>query len=202
MAVSYLLQQALKRRRRSVRRRDVAVFLLCVLLGLWYGSVPLNGHNWGPRLILFLFAMTQVLRDWRWKRELPVSSLDDRAMLEHGVEFERLSEMEQREILRRYRVGTYLMNYFPDEREAVEERDSQVRAYALLRWLLPVIAAIYAVGWWLVPAGRVRVGWTNGPVVVGWLFLLVLALPQMIWMWTEPDAVGESQVVSVAEREA
>jgi hypothetical protein len=200
MAVSYLLQQALKRRKRSVRRRDVVVFLVCVLLGFWYGSVPLSEHNWGPRLMLFLFAITQVLRDWRWKRELPVSSLDDRAMLEHGVEFERLSETEQSQILRRYRVGTYLMNYFPDEREAVEERDSQVRAYAMLRWLLPVIAVVYAAGWWLVPAGRVRAGWANGPVVMVWLFLLVLALPQMIWMWTEPDEVGESRVVAMERR--
>ena len=199
MAISNLLRQALKRRKRSVRRMDVAVFLVCVLLGLWEGSVPLSEHNWGPRLLLCMFAIMQVLRDWRWNRRLSVCSLDDRAMLEHGVEFEQLSEMEQGEILRQYRVGTYLMNYFPDEREGVEERDSLVRAYAMLRWLLPAIAAVYALGWWLAPVGKVRAGWTNGPVVVAWLFLLVLALPQMIWMWTEPDEVGEVRVV---EREA
>jgi hypothetical protein len=93
------------------------------------------------------------------------------------------------------------LNYFPDEREEVEERDSQVRAYAMLRWLLPVIAVIYALGWRLLPVGIVRAGWTNGPVVVAWLFLLVLALPQMIWMWTEPDEVGETRVVAM-KREA
>jgi hypothetical protein len=60
---------------------------------------------------------------------------------------------------------------------------------------------VYAVGWWLLPEGKIRVGWTNGPVVMTWLFLLVLALPQMIWMWTEPDEVGEPRVVAM-EREA
>jgi hypothetical protein len=34
MAISNLLRQALKRRKRSVRRMDVAVFLVCVFLGL------------------------------------------------------------------------------------------------------------------------------------------------------------------------
>lgn len=86
---------------------------------------------------------------------LPVSSLDDRAMLEHGVEFERLGEADQKAILRRYRVGTYLVNYFPDEREGAQERESQVRAYEMLRWLLPIVAVVYAVGWWLLPAGMI-----------------------------------------------
>lgn len=196
MAVSYALRQALKRRKRSARRMDVVVFFSFVVLGLIEGAVPLNGHNWGFRLLLFMAAGSQVLRGWRWKRMLPVSSLDDRAMLEYGVAFEQLKEAEQREILKRYRVGTYLLNYFPDEREGAEERDSQVRAYEMLRWLLPLLAAVYAVGWWVLPAGAVRAGWTNGPVVVAWLFLLVLALPQVIWMWTEPDEVGEPRVVA------
>jgi len=147
----------------------------------------------------YLLVIVRIFSVWRWNRVVRVSSLDDRAMLEYGMEFEQLRDAQQKDLLKRYRVGTYLLNYFPDEREGAEEQESQMRAYAMLRWLLPIVAAVYAVGWWLLPEGSFRVGWTNGPVVVTWLFLLILALPQMIRMWTEPDEMGEPKVV---EREA
>lgn len=38
MAVSFALRQALKHRKRSARRVDVAMFLFCVALGLWGGG--------------------------------------------------------------------------------------------------------------------------------------------------------------------
>jgi len=49
--------------------------------------------------------------------------------------------------------------------------------------------------------GWVRAGWTDGPVVLAWVLLLVLAMPQIVRLWTEPDEVGEARVVTV-EREA
>ena len=122
-------------------------------------------------------------------------------MVEYGVEFDRLGEAEQKDLLKRYRVGTYLLNYFPDEREEELERESKERAYGVLGWLLPVLAVIYWAGWRLLPEGRVRAGWTDGPVVLAWVLLLVLAMPQIVRLWTEPDEVGEARVVTV-EREA
>jgi hypothetical protein len=202
MALSYALRQALKNRTRRRRRVEVAMFFFWLLLGLVEGAGrPLSWGTVGIRSFPYIWAIGQIFGYWRRMRTLPVSSLDDRAMVEYGVEFEQLGEAQQKDLLRRYRVGTYLLDYFPDEREGAQERESQMQAYAMLRWLLPMVAAVYAVGWWLLPEGKIRVGWTNGPVVMTWLFLLVLALPQMIWMWTEPDEVGEPRVVAM-EREA
>ena len=70
-----------------------------------------------------------------------------------------------------------------------------------MKVLLPVLAVVYWVGWRLLPEGRLRGGWTDGPVVLAWVLMLVLALPQMILMWTEPDEVREPKVVAM-EREA
>jgi hypothetical protein len=202
MALSYALRQALKNRTRRWRRVEVAMFFFWLLLGLVEGAGrPLSWGTVGIRSFPYIWAIGQIFGYWRRMRTLPVTSLDDRAMVEYGVEFEQLGEAEQKDLLRRYQVGTYMVNNFPDEREGAQEQGSQMRAYAMLRWLLPMLAAVYAVGWWVLPEGRVRNGWTNGPVVVTWLFLLVLALPQMIRMWTEPDEVGEPRVV-VMEREA
>jgi hypothetical protein len=67
--------------------------------------------------------------------------------------------------------------------------------------LLPTLAVVYWLGWDLLPVGRFRAGWTDSPVVLTWVLLLVLALPQMIRLWTEPDEVGEPRVVAM-EREA
>jgi hypothetical protein len=195
MAVSYALKQALKNRKRASRRMDVVMLLVCVAIGLWEGGVPLTWHNLGFRIILWMAAINPILRDWQWRRVLPVSSLDDRAMLEYGVEFEQLGEAQQKQILSRYRVGTYLMNYFRDERDEAQDRESQIQAYAMMRWLLPVMAVIYALGWWLLPDGAWRASWTNAPVVMTWLFLVLLALPQLIWMWSEPDEIADPKLI-------
>ena len=39
----------------------------------------------------------------------------------------------------------------------------------------------------------------DGPVMISWLAVFVISLPQVIEMWTQPDEVGEPRVV---EREA
>ena len=196
MAVSYAFRQAMKNRTRRSRRIEVAFFFVVMAMGLSYAGHPFRWGDLGVWAIPLIAAGGRIFRGWHWQQTIPVSSLDDRAMLEYGVEFERLGEVEQREILPRYRVGTYLMNYFPDEREGEQEREAHVQAYDVLRWLLPVIAVVYWVGWRLMPEGRVRAGWTDGPVVLVWVLLLVLGLPQMIWMWTMPDEVGEPKVVA------
>ena len=40
-----------------------------------------------------------------------------------------------------------------------------------------------------------RAGWTDAPVVMTWVLLLVLALPQLVRLWTEPDDAGDPRVV-------
>ena len=177
------------------------MFFAFLAMGLLDGGTSLSWNNVGARWLPYFYAGMQVFAGWRRQRLLPVSSLDERAMVEYGVEFEQLSEAQQKDLLKRYRVGTYWLNYFPDEYEETREREWHLRAYGVLRWLLPVLLVIYWAGWRLLPAGRVRAGWTDGPVVLFWVSLLVLAMPQILRMWTEPDEVGEPKVVAM-EREA
>ena len=41
----------------------------------------------------------------------------------------------------------------------------------------------------------------NSPLMLTWLLLVLIALPTLIRMWTEPDQVGEPKVVTMG-REA
>ena len=201
MAVSSGFRTAMKNRSRRSRRLEVLFFFLLMAMGLSYAGLPFRMGQLAARTWPLLFAVGRIFRLWRWQRTIPVSSLDDRAVLEYGVEFERLRESEQKEILRRYRVGTYLLNYYPDEMQAAQEAEAHLRAYDVMKVLLPAVAAVYWAGWELLPEGRFRAGWTDAPLVLTWVLLLVLALPQMVQMWTEPDVVGEPKVVGM-EREA
>ena len=201
MALSYAFRQAVKNRSRRSRRVEVVMFFTFMAMGLADGGHRLSWNNVGILTLPYFCAAMQVFTSWRWRRALPVSSLDDRAMLEHGAEFEKLGQAEQKDLLKRYRVGTYLMGYFPDEYEEARERESHLRSYGVLRWLLPILAAVYWVGWRVLPDGGIRAAWTDGPVVLFWVLLLVLALPQILQLWTEPDDMGEPRVLAMG-REA
>jgi hypothetical protein len=202
MAVSFAYRQSVKKRRRRSRRTEVVMFFVVMSLGLAMGGDPLTWHNLGIRAMLYTVAIAQVFRDWS-RRTITVTSLDDRAMSEYGVEFEQTTPAQQKDLLKRYRVGTYLLGYFPDEYEEAQERESHLRAYEMLRFLLPAIAVLYWLGWRLLPEGGVRAAWTNGPVVLTWLILFVLALPQMLRMWSEPDDPNpaEPKLVEAAQKE-
>jgi hypothetical protein len=201
MAVSSEFRRSIKNRTRRSRRLEVVLFFFLMATGLSEGCRPWTFKNLGIHAMPYFLVIVRIFSVWRWNRVVRVSSLDDRAMLEYGMEFEKLGDVQQKEILDRYRVGTYLLEYFPDEFEAAQERESHMRSYDVLRWLLPVLAVVYWVGWRLLPEGVVRAAWTDGPVVLTWVLLLVLALPQLIRMWTEPDEVGEPRAVAM-EREA
>lgn len=198
MALSYEFKQALKFRRRRSRRLQVLFFFAMVALGLSYAGQPWSWREVPAEIYPYLIAFSLVYRFWAWSQYLKISSLDDRAMLEYGKEFEQLTKNEQEAISRRYRVGTYILDYFPDERQKEVKRDAHVRAYEILRLLFPAIVLVYWLGWRFLPAGRFRAGWTDCPVVMVWTGLVTVALPQMVQMWTEPDEIGEPNVVSIA----
>lgn len=198
MTVSKAFRQAMKNRTRRSRRTEVVLFFSWIVLGLLHAGRPLT---WGNLVFVtspYLYVIV-MFRRWKERRLLPVSSLDDRAVFEYGVEFEKLAEAQQKEVLRRYRVGTYLLNYYPDELQVAQEAEAHQRAYDVMKVLLPSLAVAYWAGWNWLPEGRFRAGWTDGPVVLAWMVLLVLSLPQMIRMWTEPDEVGELKVIVGAE---
>ncbi len=186
MALSAAFKQSIKERRRRARRLEAVLFISILLLGLLSAGVPFRWENLVVLVPPYLLVLL-TFRRWRSLGLIRVNSLDDRAMLEYGVTFDKLDDAQEKEILRRYRVGTYLMNYFPDERETELMREAHVRAFDVMKVLLPTVAAIYWAGWKLLPAGRIRTGWTDFPVVLFWLFLMMLGLPQVVHLWSAPD---------------
>jgi hypothetical protein len=133
-----------------------------------------------------------------------VNGLDEWARYRYGVaSFEEASEAQQAELLKRYRVGTFVVPAKPkgeqwtglDEREIGERDDASRWALQRLAGLLAFYAATLAVK----PK-------PIAPLVVAgflWSFsLLARTLPQARVLWTERDpraGVGEMEMV---EREA
>ena len=196
MAISNEFKLAMKFRTRRRRHIEVVVFLGMVVIGFCSAARPFQAG-------LIYFYLYPVMKIWKgsyasWdlrRRVIPVSTLDDRAMLEHGVVFEELGKTKQKEILDEYRGGTLLMNSFPDEREHQLQAEAHLRAYSLMRVLLPVLLLVCWAAW----------RWVNGInvlVLLSWVVVLVLGLPQMIVMWTEPEDVRELQAQRTLEREA
>jgi hypothetical protein len=205
MAVSFAYRQSVKRRARRARRSLVVMFFVVMSLGLLEGGAQLaTWRDFVNVMLPYFAAFTFIFGKRGWRGAIAVTSLDDRAMAEYGVEFEQTTPAQQKDLLKRYRVGTYLLGYFPDEYEEAQERESHLRAYEIFRFLLPLIAVLYWLGWRLLAEGGVRAAWTNGPVVLTWLTLFVLALPQMLRMWTEPDdqSPAEPKLVDAAQKEA
>jgi hypothetical protein len=198
MALSAGFRQAMKSRTRRWRRQEVVFFFVLMAMGLSDAGRPFQWGHLAWRVFPILFATGRIFR--LWQRVIPVSSLDDRAVLEYGVEFEGLAEALQKDLLRRYQVGTYLLNSYPDEFQAAQEAEAHLRAHDVMKLRLPALAVVYWVGWLWLPDGRLRAGWTDAPMVLTWMFLLVLALPQMVLMWTEPDEMGELRVIERGAR--
>jgi hypothetical protein len=108
-----------------------------------------------------------------------VKSLDDRAQVRHGVNFDQLSDAEQKEILQRYRVWGYIVDpeLNPDERQMALRLHANDVAFGFLRKALPCLAAAYWIVYLWVPAGDLRDALTDSPVLIMWLVIFVVTLP-------------------------
>jgi len=196
---SWELRGAMKRRTRKRRRRQVVVFY-CMML-LWPLVTLGNDHHAFLHLFWAGFAPFIVvwqLPQWRRDQQRVVTNLDDRAQVEHGVNFDQLSDVEQKEMLRRYRVGRYLVDpyWVADERQEMSRLRANDAAFRFLRVALLCFAAGYWMGYIWVPAGDWRDMLMDSPVVISWLVVFVVSLPQQVEMWTEPDDVGEPRVAA------
>jgi hypothetical protein len=123
-------------------------------------------------------------------------SLEDRAVMEHGAEFDALKETQRGEIFQRAVRDGLFGRVKVDEREAEQRLRAQGAAYRLLGPAL----LVFVVGYWSVclfgPFEATRSALAVTAVVVTWLAALVLAAPTMIRMWTQPDEPGESTAVA------
>jgi hypothetical protein len=123
-------------------------------------------------------------------------SLEDRAVMEYGAEFDVLKEKQRGEIFQRAVRDGLFGRVKVDEREAEQRLRAQGVAYRLLGPALVVFVA----GYWGVclfgPFEATRSALAVTAVVVTWLVALVLAAPTVIRMWTQPDEPGETAAVA------
>ena len=133
-----------------------------------------------------------------------VNVMDEWAQYRYGVaSFEEATEAQQAELLKRYRVGTFVYPAKPkaeqwtglDEREIGERNDASRWALQRIGIFLASYAGILAM--------------KSKPVapleVAGflWLFsVLARTLPQARVLWTEPDPRAVAGEMEMVEREA
>jgi hypothetical protein len=135
-----------------------------------------------------------------WIRSLRIGfaqvSLEDRALMEYGAEFDALKEKQRGEIFQRAVRDGLFGRVKVDEHEAEQRLRAQGAAYRLLGPAL----AVFVAGYWAVclfgPFEATRRALAVTAVVVTWLSALVLAAPTMIRMWTQPDEPGETTAVA------
>jgi hypothetical protein len=196
---SWQLRQALKRRTRKWRRRQVVGFYAFMFLWVAF-SLGRDHHGW----LRFLWAVYPVAMTWgagtRWfqmQRRI-VASLDDWAQVRHGLNFDQLAEAEQKEILRKKLLGFRLVldsEGNVDERQEAFRLQAKDTAYRILKTGLPWFVAVYWALYLIVPAGYATRALMDAPTVVSWLAVFVVTLTSAIEMWTEPDEVGEARAV-------
>lgn len=216
MSVSFAYRDAVRMRKRKWRRFRVVFFFVLMAMGLSEAGRPWTWTNFEPLALPYLLVFTWLMA-WTRIGIVPITSLDDLAMEEYGVEFEQTTPAQQTYLIKRsrhdrqrtqerpyYCAGTYTLSRYPDEYEEARQRETHLRAYSILRVLLPSAIVVYWLGWKLLPQGYTRDAWTNGPVVLYWLSLLIIALPQIIRMWTEPDNLNpaEPKLVEAAQKGA
>jgi hypothetical protein len=199
------LRGALKRRTRKWRRRQVVG--VCLMMLLWPLCTLGNDHHGFPHFFWAVygpFIVISQLSQWRRAQQRTVTGLDDRAQVDHGVNFDQLSGVEQEEILRRYRVGRYLVDadWVQDERQEMSRLRANDAAFRFLRVPLLCFAAAYWMVYLWMPAGDWRDMLTDSPVVISWLVAIVISLPRLIEIWTEPDDVSEPRAVITGEQPA
>jgi len=164
---------------------EIAVNLRMVRIDPWAGLV---GAVW---LTVLMGLAVRALRIG-----FAQVSLEDRAVMDYGAEFDALKEKQRGDIFQRAVRDGIFGRVKVDEHEAEQRLQAQGAAYRLLGPALLVFIA----GYWAVclfgPFETTRSALAVTAVVVTWLSALVLAAPTMIRMWTQPDDPEEAAAVA------
>jgi hypothetical protein len=195
----------MKAEARRWRRVEVAVFYVLLLLA-FINNAGLDHSRHLDFLwqmltaLLFLFSVLNWYRPLRVMRSL--RDLDERSIAMYGMGFNRLTTEQVRAVDRTREPGSREAYDQEDEFAVAGRRTAVERAFAFLRPALLIFAGAYwAVYLWL-PEGLVRRKLTDDPMVMMWLIVFVLTLPEMILMWREPDELEELSVAVMQKREA
>jgi hypothetical protein len=144
-------------------------------------------------VVLHLFVLGFLLRLLRNRLALP--TLESRALIECGMEFETLSEKEREKLQKLQSRDALMGRVHWDERDAELQMRAEAAAYRLLKpGLVMIIAGFWVACWW----GGFQVSDASvgkAAICFTWLVFVVLALPTVVRLWTQADEVGEPVVV-------
>jgi hypothetical protein len=129
------------------------------------------------------------------RTSLSETSPEDRALIEHGTQFLALHENQRGEIMQKLVRERIFGQSRPDESERERQHYAEAVAYRFLRYGLPITVAIYAAfcHFGYHPPTRGFLMQTADGLL--WLVIVILVLPTMIRMWTDPDQPGEPEIL-------
>jgi len=127
-------------------------------------------------------------------------TLEDDALMQHGEPFDALTSEQRQQLLQQRSKDLLLGRIHRDEREAELRLAAEGTAYRLLRPGLVLVVAAYWAVCLLGPFAAVRETLAITGLAVTWVAIAVLVLPTMVRMWTQPNEVGDPQIVN-AEKE-
>jgi hypothetical protein len=127
-------------------------------------------------------------------------TLEDDALMQHGEPFDALTSERRQQLLQQRSKDLLLGRIHRDEREAELRLAAEGTAYRLLRPGLVLVVAAYWAVCLLGPFAAVRETLAITGLAVTWIAIAVLVLPTMVRMWTQPNEVGDPQIVN-AEKE-
>lgn len=149
---------------------------------------------------LVLPTLTQLAITWLAFRGAQIGlaqpTLEDSAMMQHGEEFEALSDQEREQLFQQRLRDSLQGKVRMDEREAELQLRAEGAAYRLLRPGLTLVVAGYWAVCLLGPFEAVREMLVISAIAVTWIAVAVLVLPTMVRMWTQPNEAGETRIVS------
>jgi hypothetical protein len=184
------------------RFRRFAVLLLIVVLAFdpWVLSHLARSYAALAKLPqLLLPTVTQLLITWLAFRGAQIGlaqpTIEDSAMMQHGTEFEELTQQQREHLFQRKFRDFILGTVAKDEREAELRLRAEGVAYRLLRPGLIIVVAAYWAACLFGPFEPIRQTLTFTAIAITWLAVAVLVLPTMVRMWTQPNEAGEPRIV-------
>ncbi|MGB2622877.1 MAG: hypothetical protein WA857_16235 [Candidatus Acidiferrum sp.] len=181
-----------RRTRRLLALLWVPVLAFEIAVSLW--MVHLD--PWAGLMSVALLTVLMALAVRALRIGFAQVSLEDRAVIEYGAEFDVLKEKQRGDLFERAVRDGLFGHVKVDEHEAEMRLRAQGAAYRLLGPAL----FLFLTGYWAVclfgPFGVTRTALAVTAVVVTWLVALVLAAPTMIRMWTQPDELEETAAVA------
>jgi hypothetical protein len=186
---------------RSLRRFVVLIWLLAPAIFCMTAVIDLRSWHDSGRLYgvascisCFTAIMLATVNMRLNRRALLGVSRDDVARTLYAKPYVELNEMQRDRVIWRLRQEYKKGDRALDEREVVMRREAERRAYRILRVTLAVLIVAYWAVCLCAPIGQMRVGLLIGAVAFSGIALFVVALPEVIGLWIEPDAAGEPEI--------